>query len=233
MTTIYSFPYAGGSAGSYRSFIASFPAATGSIVAIEIPGRGKRAAEAFPKTPELCVGCCADQVVTERSNYVLHGHSMGAVLAFECLKSLQRRGAALPLFLVVSGRNAPQHANRMASRVLQLDDQGLFQELQASGAVPRGLNLAMASGFLHVIRNDLQMVQDYAPDLMPISTPILVLAGRSDEMTSHQALLSWQEHTSGRTEVQYLDGGHYFIFNQAPAVGDAIDAFRTKLNERP
>jgi surfactin synthase thioesterase subunit len=230
--TIYSFPYAGGGAGSYRSFAASFPAEAGSIVAVELPGRGKRAAESFADTAEHCVQRCVDQVEAGYADYLLHGHSMGAVLAFECLKLLQRQQARLPLFLVVSGRNAPLHANQMGNRVLQLDDRALFQDLQASGAVPKGLNLAMASGFLRVIRNDLQMVQDYAPDPIPVSVPILVLAGRGDEMTNHQALLDWQDHTSGRAVLHYLDGGHYFIFNQASAVAEAITAFRTSLGGR-
>lgn len=232
MITIYSFPYAGGSAASYRSFAASFPSDTGTIVPIEIPGRGKRAAEAFSETPALCVDRCAGQIPVDRHDYILHGHSMGAVLAFEFLKSLERQRAKWPLFLVVSGRNAPRHANEMSRRSLQLDNKALFQELQTNGAVPRGLNLSMASSFLRIIRNDLAMVQEYASDDVPVSVPILVLAGRDDTMTNHPALLDWQQHTSERIEVQYLDGGHYFIFNQALAMAQAMDAFRISLPTR-
>lgn len=157
--------------------------------------------------------------------YILHGHCMGALLAFEAIKLIEASGKPLPSFMVASGRNAPKHANEWLRRVAELDDRSLFKELQELGGVPKGLSFAMAQHFLTIIRNDQAMFRDYDPGEARISVPILALAGRDDIMTNASALAEWEDHTSRFLSIEWLDGQHYFILEQPDRVALHIEDF--------
>jgi len=116
--------------------------------------------------------------------YILHGHCMGALLAFEAIKLIEARRGRLPRLMVASGRNAPAHANEWLRRVVGFDDRSFFKELQGIGGVPKGLSFAMAQQFLTVVRNDQATARDYDPGDTRISVPIPALAGREDPMTN-------------------------------------------------
>ena len=180
MKSIFLFPYGGGSAASYRSYVNRFPRDAGRVVAVEIPGRGKRSHEEYAKSIQECAALALQEVDTESDTYILHGHCMGALLAFEAIKLIEASGRQLPIFMVASGRNAPRHINDWLRRVPEMDDRSLFRELQEFGGIPRGLSFAMAQHFLTVLRNDQAMIRDYDPGEARISVPILALASRDD-----------------------------------------------------
>lgn len=225
MRSIFIFPYGGGSALSYRSYVDGFPGNIGRVVPVEIPGHGKRSHEEYAKSIQDCAALTLQQVDTASEGYILHGHCMGALLAFEAIKLIQANGWQLPRFLVVSGRNAPKHVNEWLRRVPGLDDRSLFKELQELGAVPKRLSFAMAQHFLTVLRNDQAMFCNYDPGDTRISVPILALAGRDDKMTNAGGLAEWADYTSKFLSVEWLDGEHYFIFDQPDCVALHVEKF--------
>lgn len=225
MKSIFLFPYGGGSAASYRSYASRFPPDVGCIVPLEIPGRGKRVHEAYAKSLEDCAALMLEQIDTTSGDYILHGHSMGALLAFEAIRQIEAAGKKLPCFLVASGRNAPGHDSDWLQRVSELDDRGLFEQLQEIGGVPKGLSFAMAQPFLAVLRHDQAMLRNYGPDEARIDVPILALAGKADRLTNAPALAAWQSHTSKSLSVEWLDGEHYFILQQPDRVAAHVKEF--------
>jgi surfactin synthase thioesterase subunit len=150
---------------------------------------------------------------------------MGALLAFEAIKSIEASGRQLPRFMVASGRNAPRHVNDWLRRVPGLDDRSLFKELQELGAVPKRLSFAMAQHSLTVLRNDQAMFCNYDSGETRISVPILALAGKDDKMTSAAALADWADYTSKFLSVEWLDGQHYFIIDQPDRVALHVNKF--------
>ncbi|HEX3681419.1 MAG TPA: alpha/beta fold hydrolase [Bryobacteraceae bacterium] len=225
MKNIFLLPYGGGSASSYRSYVHGFPRNVGYVVPVEIPGRGKRSHEEYAKSIRECAALALQQIDTTSERYILHGHCMGALLAFEAIKLIEAAGRQLPSFMVASGRNAPRHVNDWLRRVGGLDDRSLFKELQELGGVPRGLSFAMAQHFLTVIRNDQAMSRDYDPGETRISVPILALAGRDDKMTNAAALAEWEDYTSKFLSIEWLDGQHYFILDQPDRVALYVEEF--------
>ncbi|MFD2408193.1 thioesterase II family protein [Azorhizophilus paspali] len=133
MTNIFCFPHAGGSASNYKIFSKAFPEEVGRVIPIEIPGRGRRSTEPFADTLEDCVLSSLDQIDTDAGEYYLHGHCMGALLAFEAVKYLESHGRRKPRLLIVSGRNAACYQTDWGLRVAGLDDQSLFDELSKVG----------------------------------------------------------------------------------------------------
>jgi surfactin synthase thioesterase subunit len=225
MTTIFLLPYGGGSASSYRSYAKGFPRDSGRVVPVEIPGRGRRSHEAYATSIQECAALALQEIDTEGERYIVHGHCMGALLAFEAIKVIEANGRPLPSFMVVSGRNAPRHVNDWLRRVPELDDRSLFKELQDLGGVPKGLSFAMSRQFLTVLRNDEAMFREYDPGDAKISVPILVLAGRDDAMTNATGLADWKDYTSKALSIEWLDGRHYSFLGQPARVALYLEEF--------
>jgi surfactin synthase thioesterase subunit len=227
---IYLFPYGGGSASSYRSYARSFPRDTGLVVPVELPGRGGRSGEGFARSVRECAALTLQQIDTAAGQYVLHGHCMGALLAFEAIKLIEASGGPLPHFMIASGRNAPRHVNDWLRRVAELDDRDLFAELQERGGVPKGLSFGMAQGFLAVLRSDHAMFRGYDPGEARISVPVLVLAGEDDNMTNAAALADWEDYTSKFVAIEWLEGRHYFLFDQTDRIVDCVKEFGKQVD---
>lgn len=225
MNSIFLLPYGGANASSFRSYVDRFPRDVGRVVPIELPGRGKRSHEEPARSIRECAALALQQIDTTSEGYILHGHCMGALLAFEAIKMIQARGGPLPRFMVASGRNAPKHVNAWLRRVVDLDDRGFLRELQGIGGVPKGLSFAMAQQFLSVVRNDQAMARAYDPGETRISVPILVLAGRDDPMTNAAALAEWERYTSKVLSIEWMDGRHHFILDRPDLVAVHIEAF--------
>ncbi len=225
MTNIFLLPYGGASASSFRSYVDLFPREVGRVVPVELAGRGKRAHEETAKSIQQCAALALQQIDTTGEGYILHGHCMGALLAFEAIRLIEASGRHLPRFMVASGRNAPNHSNKWLRRVVELDDRSFFRELQAIGGVPKGLSFAMAQQFLNVVRNDQAMARDYDPGETRINVPILVLAGRDDPMTNAAAIAEWERYTSKRLSIEWLDGAHHFILDQPDRVALHVEQF--------
>lgn len=230
MRSIFLLPYGGGSAASYRSYANAFPGDVGRVVPVEIPGRGKRVHEEYAKSIEECAALALEEIDTKSERYILHGHCMGALLAFEAIKLIEASGRQLPIFMVASGRNAPRHINEWLRRVPEMDDRSLFNELQEFGGIPRGLSFAMAQHFLTVLRNDQVMIRDYDPGEIRISVPILALAGRDDKMTNAAALADWKDYTSQFLSIEWLDGQHYSFLSQPDRVAGYVEEFCTLVD---
>ena len=225
MKSIFLFPYGGGSAASYRSYANRFPQDVGRVVPVEIPGRGKRSHEEFARSIPECAALALEEIDTESEGYILHGHCMGALLAFEAIRLIEASGRQLPICMVASGRNAPRHINDWLRRVPDMDDRSLFNELQEFGGIPRGLSFAMAQHFLTVLRADQAMIRDYEPGATMISVPILVLASRDDKMTTAAGVADWEDYTSKFLSIEWLDGQHYSFLSQPDRVAEYVEEF--------
>jgi surfactin synthase thioesterase subunit len=225
MKSIFLLPYGGGSASSYRSYVDRFPGKIACVIPVEIPGHGTRSHEEYAKSIQECAALALQQIDTTGEEYILHGHCMGALLAFEAIKLIEARGMQLPRFMVASGRNAPRHVNDWLRRLPGMDDRSLFNELQELSAIPKRLSFAMAQNFLTVLRNDQAMFRDYDPGETKIGVPILALAGRDDKMTNADALAEWADYTSKFLSLEWLDGQHYFILEHPDRVALHIEKF--------
>ncbi|KUL37327.1 hypothetical protein ADL22_21910 [Streptomyces sp. NRRL F-4489] len=215
-TQLFCVPHAGGSAGVFRPWQRSFPEDI-EVVPLEPAGRGVRRGEPFATELTTAAAELSDMMLDRLTgdDFVLLGHCMGALLAYEMVCHLERHGKPAPRTLIVSGRNPPHLQTAWGKRVAGLPDDELFAELSAVGGVPKGLSRAMAQGFLDIIRNDQRMVHAYTParPVHRVTVPVRVLAGSEDEMTHADQLPGWSAYTTAPVEVDYLPGGHYFLYD--------------------
>ncbi|MFF7638439.1 thioesterase II family protein [Kitasatospora sp. NPDC008050] len=219
------FPHAGGSASFFFPVSAQLsPGAD--VIALQYPGRQDRRAEP-----------CIDDIrqLADALHPVLRpladrpltffGHSMGALLAFEVARRLERDGEG-PVHLFASGRRAPSRY-REDEDVHKRDDEGILAEMRSmSGTDPQVLaDEEILRMVLPALRSDYKAVETYRsePDSV-LRCPITALTGDNDPKTSMDEARAWQQHTSAAFDLQVFQGGHFYLSSRPGEVMKVLAA---------
>ena len=218
-------PYAGGSQHIFQPWRDTLEQFI-NIVTPELPGRGSRIFESpIDRLPELTEWLFEETRERLAGDYALWGHSMGGLLAFEFARSVRRRGFAQPVHLFVSGA-LPPDLPRHDIDYHRLDDAGLVEKLMEMGGTPEAVlrSRELMELFLPTIRADFAVCETYSwhDDEEGLSVPITVLGGDADMGVPSQALQGWTRFTSGRTDVQVLNGGHFFLRDHVEVLSGII-----------
>ncbi|MFI1968795.1 thioesterase II family protein [Streptomyces cinnamoneus] len=219
-TRLVCFPHAGGAASYYVPYARALSPEV-DVLAVQYPGRQNRYSEAHIED----IGTLADEIAAALEPWLdlptaLFGHSMGAVLAFEVTRRLERRGDFDAARLFVSGCPAPSRRREETFRKLDgdLDDNGVIAELRALSGTNAAVfeNEELLRLTLPTIRSDYTAVRNYrAEPGAAVRAPVTVLAGDSDHRTTPDELQAWQTHTTATCDVHTFTGGHFFINDHA------------------
>jgi len=214
---LIAFPYAGGSATVYRNW----PARLGEsidLLALQLPGRGARFAEAPISDFSHLVRAVADalQARPQTLPTAFFGHSLGALLAFEVACELAARGAPQPQMLLLSGRAAPAAGLPTVLRECRTDAD-FIAELQRLQGTPREVLDApdLLALLMPTIRADFALLHSWRARPGAVwDGPIVALAGRRDPHVPLAAVDAWAGHAGGRFERLNYAGGHFFLHEQ-------------------
>ncbi|WP_380280629.1 thioesterase II family protein [Kitasatospora purpeofusca] len=210
------FPHAGGSAGFFRPLASRFPADV-DVRGVQYPGRQDRRAE--PALEDI--NLLADRIheafrPPDGLPYAFFGHSLGAVVAFEVARRLERDGDRTPAVLFTSARRAPSRSG--GEQVHLLDDDQVVAEIQALSGTSADLLLddELVRMVLPAIRSDYRAIETYrlAPDATPLRTPIVALIGGSDPRVDIDETAAWSEHTTADFDLHVFPGGHFYLSDQ-------------------
>lgn len=218
-------PFAGATRLAYNPWIPLLPSGA-ELIQVELPGRGSRWGEPLADT----LADVAESVLEESRDllvereYAIFGHSMGALLAFELGLRIQREGLPRPRHVFLSGRGSPDVGDPTAVLPRDMSEAGLVEALRAYGGLPDGIleSRPVLDFLLPVIRADLRLVETYvAPSHGRLKADVTLLRGRGDDITAEE-MHAWRERVDG--EVRYLEfeGGHFFIFESAECVTEAL-----------
>ncbi|GAA4236133.1 surfactin synthase thioesterase subunit [Streptosporangium album] len=221
-TRLICFPHAGGSASFYFPLSQTMPASV-DVVGIQYPGRQDRRHE----SPIDDIGELADRIAGELEPWTdlpvaLFGHSLGATLAFEVARRLERDGT-VPLALFASGRRAP--SRHRDERVHQGDDDDLLAQLKKLNGTDAQVfgDEEVVRMIMPALRSDYRAAETYRyrPGLR-LNCPIFALTGDDDSMATVEEVCAWSEHTTAPFELRVYPGGHFFLTTHAASVRDLI-----------
>ncbi|MCB9673488.1 MAG: thioesterase [Alphaproteobacteria bacterium] len=217
---LFCLPNAGGGTADFRRWVV----AGAEVLPACLPGRETRLHERPYRSMPPLVEDLADDLPTDRP-YALYGHSMGAWLAFELVRELRRRGARLPVRLIVAARHAPQVPTRTPP-LGRLPQQAFLDGMQERyGAIPDVLlaDPELLKAFLPALRADVVLLDDYRYTEEPaLDVPIDVFHASDDPTVTRAEAEAWAVQTTAGFALHEVRGGHFFL--REPGFDDAIAA---------
>lgn len=226
---LFCFPFAGGGAGAFRSWVPQL-ADVAEVLPVRLPGREDRHREPLPTDINALAEQTAEELADQiRAPYVLYGHSMGAQIAFRFIHALASRELPLPDLLIAAAHRAP-HQPPLLPLTYSLPREAMVERLREFGATPAAVldNEEILDFFLPIIRSDFALSElspEYGYD-QPLDVPILALGGESDPLVVEDDLNAWALHTASRFQARLFRGGHFF---QAESEEPVLDLIRGEL----
>lgn len=171
----------------------------------------------------------ADQLPRASGERVFLGHSMGALVAFELIRELHRRGEREPELLAVAGhaapemppRHSPWHrlpSDQLWDRVAELG--GTRQEVLADQDLRSALEPRMRADFAAC------ETYEFRPG-RPLHCDVLAFAGDRDSEAPPDSVEAWRNHTLGSFYSTVYPAGHFFINTHAEHIIETLTAHLT------
>lgn len=210
---LFCLPFAGGGASAFNAWWQAMPASVDLRVA-QLPGREARFKQTLITDFRIMVDRLADAFEKHVDlPYAIFGYSMGALLGFEVVRELRRRGAPAPAQLMVAAKSAPQQPARTPA-LSHLPRQQFIDGVRRYFEPPQeGWTIAeLVEIVLPILRADLTMCDTYRyrPEA-PLGCSIVALCGDRDLSVPVDDVSAWREQTTGHFEMSTFQGGHFFI----------------------
>jgi pyochelin biosynthesis protein PchC len=209
------FPHIGGAASFYRPISAALtPLAE--VLAIQYPGRQDRANEKTLTDIHRIADEAFDALRPVLAGPVaFFGHSMGALIAFEVVRRMERVLGETPAALVVSGMWAP---SRQREGEIITSDPGKIDEVIADLKRLKGTDPALLDDSELVRRIAEVVTSDYIATASyqcepgaKVACPVTVFVGDRDPHVSVAAAQDWCGHTSGGFDLRVFGGDHFYL----------------------
>lgn len=215
------FPYAGGNANVFRSWPDHLNKDI-ELLALQLPGRAARfreplldSMEAILDQLELALTALLDELAAQNARYVFFGHSMGASIAFELSRRLQKRQVQMPESLIVSGRRAPSYKPAHSeNNIHDLPRHEFLDRLKKLNGTPDELleHEDLMALMEPILRSDFKVIEtwQHRPS-EKLKVPMSVFSGEQDEHLSLESLEKWRDETESACDFSSFPGDHFYL----------------------
>ncbi len=215
------FPHAGGAASAFGTWANRLPGDI-EVAAVQYPGRQDRIDDPCAQNMEEIVEAVADALrPADGAPLALFGHSMGAAVAHEVAREVERAGREVA-HLFVSGRPAP--GLRDGGSVHEGGDDALLADVRRlSGDVLA--DPALRELVLPSLRADYRLIESYAPSGdVTIDAPITACIGEDDAEVTRPEAMAWGDHTRGAFRLETFRGDHFYLVPEEAELLDTVAA---------
>ncbi|MEU8270976.1 thioesterase domain-containing protein [Sphaerisporangium sp. NPDC049002] len=219
---LYCLPHAGGAASAFRVWQRKVPGVA--VLPVQPPGRDNRLRETPYERMGPLVADLADVVLAdlalgpEGRRYAVYGHSLGALVGFELLREIRRRGGPEAAHLFVSGSVAPHLSYEIGPFVRDMTRPEVVDMLRKLGGTPEWLlaDPGVLDMILPAVQADFTIKETYEyQEGPPLDVPITAMPSAEDPRVDRRLVDGWEEHTSRRFALHPFLGGHFAVFEQA------------------
>lgn len=221
---LFCFPHAGGTAEYFHSWKSLFPDFI-EVIPAQLPGRSLRFREKpFDNLTDLVKSLVENMISFLDRPFVFFGHSMGALIAFELTKHLEKLSYPLPKHLFLSGRSAPSKT-KIKTLFHQLPDEKLLNKIQELNGSPKEalFHPELLQLLLPALRADLSICETYKyTQKKPLSIPLIIFGGKNDPLVEYESLDQWQRETTAITTIKTFPGNHFFLNQHRKTIAEII-----------
>ncbi|MFD2054854.1 SDR family NAD(P)-dependent oxidoreductase [Mesorhizobium calcicola] len=218
---IICFPHGGGSVQSFRTWSDYLPDDV-DLICLDLPGRGKRSAEAAIRSMDVLVPMVTEALRGYNDRpFVFFGHSVGALVAYEIARSLEKASLPCPFHVVVSAHPSADVPADEPPMYIYADDK-LTDVIRSLGLVPKEAlaNEELLNNFiLPPMRADFELAETYDRNLpTPLRAAITAMGGVQDETINANDLDEWRRLTTSRFARIMFDSDHFYTHSMTEEV---------------
>ena len=161
-TRLICFSYAGGNSATFLPWLKFLPLDI-ELVVVQLPGRGCRLFEQPIETMSEVVSLIAGMVASRADKeLVFFGHSLGAKVAYEVIRHLDKANFVLPRMFFASGSSSP-FARRDLDCIHTLPDAEFISKLRELNGTPEAVleNPEIMELVMPALRADFKIVENY------------------------------------------------------------------------
>jgi medium-chain acyl-[acyl-carrier-protein] hydrolase len=213
--TIVCIPHAGAGALAFKGWrVRAGP----SFVVVALPGREATQGRSCLRTIAEMAQHVTDFVdASGLAGVTFYGHSMGALVAYEASRSMNRRRPGIVRRLVVSGCRSPTSPPAVHLSAIA-DDEAFMTAVTDLGGLPPGAasETAVVAYLLPILRADIGAADAYrheGGELLRV--PLVAVGGDDDPFVPPPALAAWRDVAGAGFEQVVMPGNHFFIFEHA------------------
>jgi medium-chain acyl-[acyl-carrier-protein] hydrolase len=221
---LFCFPYAGGSASIFRTWVNDLPPDL-EVCPVQLPGRENRLMEPpFTRLSSLVQVLAQALFPYLDIPFAFFGHSMGALIGFELARELRRQNRPGPRHLFVSAHRAPQIPPRRPP-IHQLAEAAFKAELDGLHGTPQEVlqSAELMQLLLPLLRADFAVSETYiySPEA-PLNCSISAYGGLQDKEVSYHDLEKWRDQTHHSFTLRMLPGNHFFVHSAQALLLQAV-----------
>ena len=219
---MFCFPYFAGGASVYNPWQNYFGDDI-EVCPVQFPGREERTGEPVIDDVTVLVKEIAGIIrpLIENVPFVFYGHSMGALIAFELEKYIEKEYGLTAEHLIAGGWKAPQVGNPFSvlekvtiDEIYDPKNTHLIVEHMRSLGIPGEVlsNNTLIQEMLPALQADIVMGKRYKNGgTTRVRSPITAIAGDIDSVFGKDQLRPWKDKTEKTFHLKTIEGGHLFV----------------------